>query len=410
MPPERLSRDSGADSFEQAKHLFMEGLAFLESGQPARAEECFLSSLELQPGRVSTLVNLAASRIDLGRPEDALAATEQVIAIEPDNPDAWFHRGTAFGLLDQNEDALASFRKLLAIEDRIAEPWLRHGQVLQSLKRPEQALASFDRALAIDPTLAQAWTNRGGILQEMNRLDDAAAAFRQALRHGGDPELNGYYLASVGGGEVPSIAPQSYVRTLFDDYADQFDEHLVKVLHYRAHAALAGHLAEIAPRRFRSALDLGCGTGLCAPLVKPMAGKLVGVDLAGQMLERARALGLYDLLVNEDVVQYLGKTGERYDLVLAADVFIYIGDLAAVFAGARRVLESGGVFCFSAEAAARDSSGFDLLPSLRYAHSEDYLRKLADANGFEVSQVLREPLREDQREQIEGLLVYLVAS
>jgi predicted TPR repeat methyltransferase len=408
-PPTPLPTEPAPESFERARRSFVQGLEFLESGHAAQAEQCFLSSLELLPRRISTLVNLAAARIDLGRPQDALLAIDEVLALEPDNLDAWFHRGTACGLLDRNEDALASFERLLSVEDGIAEPWLRHGQVLQSLKRPEEALASYDRALAIDPALAAAWTNRGGILQELRRFDQAAEAFRQALASGGDPELNRYYLASVGGTGAPPGAPASYVRTLFDDYADQFDEHLVKVLGYRAHTALAGHLAEVAPRRFRSALDLGCGTGLCAPQVAQLADRLTGVDLSRQMLDRAAARRLYQRLVQADITQHLQETSDSHDLVLAADVFIYIGELAPIFSGARRLLEPGGVFCFSVEVAAPECSSFELLPSLRYAHSEPYLRRLAADHAFEVAGLFREPLREDQRETIDGLLVYLTA-
>ena len=412
MEPPVTSRNAVAAApdpaiFERARRLFLQGLEALESGRPAHAEECFLSSLALLPRRSSTLVNLAAARLDLGRPADALATVEEVIAMEPDNLDAWFHRGTACGLLDRNADALESFERLLAIDDGIAEPWLRRGQVLQSLKRPREALASYDRALAIDPALASAWTNRGGILQEMRRLDEAAEAFRQALAQGGDPDLNRYYLASVGGAGAPPGAPASYVRSLFDDYADEFDEHLVKVLGYRAHTALAARLASHAARRFRSAIDLGCGTGLCAPHLAPIADRLTGVDLSRQMLERAAARGLYRQLIEADIARHLEETSATHDLVVAADVFIYIGDLAPIFSAVRRVLEPGGVFCFSVEVAASGCSSYELQPSLRYAHAESYIRRLAADEGFDVDGLYREPLRQDQRETVDGLFVYL---
>lgn len=407
MPPPRLPPPPPIDPFEEARDLFLEGLDCLEGGRFADAEQSFLASLSLQPGRISTLVNLAATRLGLERPADALAVADEVIAVEGDNIDAWFHRGTALGLMNRNEEALAAFEKVIALDGGLAEPWLRHAQVLQSLKRPEDALASYDRALAIDPGLSQAWSNRGGILQEMRRLDEAAASFREALRHGGDREMNEYYLAAVGAGPSPGAAPHGYVRSLFDDYADQFDDHLLKVLHYRAHTVLAARLETVAPGRFAAALDLGCGTGLCGALVKPRVDRLTGVDLSGQMLARARSLGVYQRLVQADIAAFLRTTEERYDLVLAADVFIYLGDLAPVFQGVRRALGPGGIFCFTAEIAPDDARGFELLPSLRYAHSEDWLRSLADLHGFDVMQVLREPLRQDQRETVAGLYLYL---
>lgn len=395
------------EDFERAKQLFVEALGCFEAGHFEDAEQRFLSSLDLLPGRVSTLVNLAATRLELARPQEALGAADQVLAIEPDNLDAWFHRGSALGQLGRHAEALASYEKLLAIDGHLAQPWFRHGQTLQSLDRHEQALASYGRALEIDPGLAQAWSNRGGILRETMRLEEAAHAFKHAIAHGGDVELNAYFLASVDARAVPASAPGHYVESLFDDYAGQFDEHLVRVLNYRAHIVLAKHLEGLARGRFKSALDLGCGTGLCGPLVKPMAERLTGVDLSSRMLDKARALGVYDHLVQADIVDYLRTTDRSYDLVLAADVFIYVGELSPVFAAAYQSLNAAGIFCFSAELAQRDDQDFELLPSLRYAHSQRYLRELAAQHRFEIVKLLREPMREDQRRSIEGLFVYL---
>ncbi|MDB6000011.1 MAG: putative methyltransferase, contains repeat [Rhizobacter sp.] len=396
------------DRFEQAKALFIEGVDLFESGRFEPAEQRFVASLELLPGRVSTLVNLAAVRLKLGRPEDALAVTDQVLAVAPDDLDAWLHRGAALSLLGRHAQALASHDRVLALDAHRAPTWLHRGQALQHLDRHEEALVSYDRALQIDATLAQAWTHRGSILRDMKRLDEAATAFRRAIEHGGDAELNGYYLAAVGASAAPPTAPGHYVETLFDDYAGSFDEHLVRVLGYQAHAVLAGHLAELGRARFRSALDLGCGTGLCGPLVKPLVQHLVGVDLSSQMLEKAAAHGVYDELVHADIAQHLRTSVARHDLVLAADVFIYVGDLLPVFEALRDVIDTEGVFCFSAELASDEGMDFELLPSLRYAHSQRYVRELAARFGFEVAKWVQRPIREEQSQPIEGFFAYLM--
>jgi predicted TPR repeat methyltransferase len=283
---------------------------------------------------------------------------------------------------------------------------LHRANALQQLGDVEGALNTFERLLAIDPTHAPAWSGSGTLFRELNRLDEAAHAFREALRHGADAELHTYYLSSVDGRHSPSTAPKAYVQTLFDDYADEFDEHLVGQLHYQAHRQLVGMLAELGSSPYRSALDLGCGTGLCGPLVRPMAERLTGLDLSPRMLEKAHALGAYDRLDHADVVEYLQDSEQRYDLVLAADVFIYVGDLDPVFAAVRRVMERG-VFCFSVELVERGPAEFQLLPSLRYAHSEAYLRRLAAQHGFEILAMRRAPVRQDQREPIDGLFAYL---
>jgi predicted TPR repeat methyltransferase len=356
-------------NFEQARAFFLEGVQDYEAGRFTQAEQKFSASLALVPGRPSTLTNLGAARLKLGRVEDALGVLQEALAQEPDNPEALGHCGTA----------------------------------LAELGRHEEALAMFDRALAVDPGRGLAWTLRGSVLKDLGRLHEAAESFRQALAHGGDAGLNRYYLASLEGRDAPSSPPRQYVEALFDGYAAQFDEQLVRLLNYQVPQRLTGRLAGL-DRRFRSALDLGCGTGLCGQALKPLADAIDGVDLSGHMLARAAALGVYRSLVQADLVEFLAGTEQRYDLVLAADVFIYVGALEGVFAGVARVTEAGGVFCFSVEESAAD---LELRTSLRYAHSEQYLRSLARQQGFEWLALERGPVREDQRQPIAGLFAWL---
>ena len=94
--------------------------------------------------------------------------------------------------------------------------------------------------------------------------------------------------------------------------------------------------------------------------------------------------------------------------MVAADVFIYLGDLAGVFDGVRRVLLPGGLFAFSVEAAASGAT-WVLQPSLHYAHGESYLRALAAAHGLSVRACERGVLRLDQRRDVVGLYVVLQA-
>jgi predicted TPR repeat methyltransferase len=399
--------------FERAKLQFLQGLAHFEASRFEQAESLFRGSLNLLPGRISTLVNLAATLLALGRPAEALTLVEQVLAQEADNQDAEFHRATALGRLQRLDESLDSFERLLALNGQLAEAWSRHGQTLQALDRHAQALGSYQRALALDARLPLAWVNLGSLLRESGRPAEAAHAFGQAIVHGGDSELVRYYLASVTGSGVPAVSPRAYVQSLFDGYAEDFDTHLVQVLGYKTHEILVRHLRALAPGRFDSALDLGCGTGLSGRLVRPLAGRLAGVDLSQSMLDKAAASGVYDALEQADIVEHLRHTPSRHDLVLATDVFIYLGDLAPTFEAAGQAMRRGGIFCFSAEAlqddaaAAVGSPGFELRASLRYAHGERYLRGLAERHGFDVARLLREPLREEQRQAIEGFFVYL---
>ena len=362
------------DRFEQARAHFFAALGRQQAGDFSEAERLYRASLDLVPARASTLINLAAVQLQLARPGDALQSADAALAAERDSVDALLHRATALAQLGQAEEALAAFRRLLAI----------------------------------DPRHAAAWSASGTLLRELHRLGEAAHAFREALRHGADSELNAFYLAAVEAGAAPATAPAAYVAGLFDSYADDFESHLVGELRYQAHRQLVDQLVATGGRdaRFRSALDLGCGTGLCGPLVRPMAARLTGVDLSARMIEKARSLAVYDRLEQADVVEFLAGSDDRWDLVLAADVFIYVGDLEPVFARLERAM-TGGMFAFSVESLEDDGAGLRLLPSLRYAHSRAYLEQMASRHGFEVVEMKRAPVREEQRQVIEGLYVIL---
>jgi predicted TPR repeat methyltransferase len=368
-PTFQAQRMSG--TFEQARDFFTQGLAHYQAGRYAQAEQSFAASAALLPGRVSTLTNLGAVRLKLGKPQEAAELLQEALAREPDNVEALGHRATALAELGQHA----------------------------------QALVCVEQVLALDPGLGQAWSLRGQLLKALGRGAEAADSFAEAIAHGADPGLNAYYRAALTGRDVPATAPHHYVQSLFDNYADGFDEHLVEVLHYQAPQVLAQGLRAMG-RRFAGALDLGCGTGLCGPLVRPMAQALHGVDLSATMVRRATALGIYDLVVQSDLAAFLQQAEHRYDLAIAADVFIYVGALEEVFEGVARVMEPGGVFCFSVERAAGEE-GFALQDSLRYAHSRRYIEGLAAQCGFDVCSVSQHAVREDQRVPIPGLYFWL---
>lgn len=355
---------------EQARTLFLEGIAHYEAGRLPQAEQKFAAALSLAPARPSVLTNLGAVRLKLGRTEEALELLREALEQEPGNAQALGHCGSA----------------------------------LAELGRTGEALEHFERALAADDRSPVLWTLRGTALRELGRTQEAAAAFREALARGGDRELLQYYLAATDGGAVPPRPPRPYVQALFDRYAGEFDAHLVQALRYDAPAVLAQRLAAQG-RRWRQALDLGCGTGLAGPLLRRLADRVTGVDLSGAMLERAAASQAYDALEQADVVEFLARDDTAYDLVMAADVFIYVGALDEVFRLLAQRMPAGGSFCFTVE----DGGDRDLAlrSSLRYAHSRGSIERLARASGFAVAALEQRTLREEEKQPIAGLFFWL---
>ena len=162
----------------------------------------------------------------------------------------------------------------------------------------------------------------------------------------------------------------------------------------------------LAPQPGDTILDLGCGTGLCGELLRPLVDAIDGIDLSAAMLEQARGRGIYRHLERHELNAYLAARTTPADLFVAADVFGYIGDLAPAFAAVRRLLRAGGCFAFTVEQLL-DGGDYTLQPCLRYRHSEDYVRRLAAQHGFTVRELAADTLRHDQQTPIPALYVYL---
>jgi predicted TPR repeat methyltransferase len=194
--------------------------------------------------------------------------------------------------------------------------------------------------------------------------------------------------------------PKILVAELFDGYAASFDKDLIDNLKYEAPNRLLGLLNLSINSRFEI-LDIGCGTGLMGKLLKPYSSRIVGVDLSKEMLSRAESTSVYDQLIAEEILEYLNKCNDKFDLVVSSDVFIYIGELSGIFMTLSRIIKAGGLFCFSLEK--NDSSEFTLSPkTLRYSHANQYIRKLASLHNFTIENFLESPIRQDGNLEVEG--------
>lgn len=354
-----------------------------------RLDEALLSyqrALAIQPSYAEAHCNRAIVLQDQGRYLDALSAAEDALRIKDHYADAWFARGNALHCLRILPEAIESFDRAIHLRPQWAEAYNGQGAALQRLGIFDAALDSYDQALALKPDYALAHYARGNTLRSMQRNEEAVAAYNAALAHGDNPETIAFALASVGAGETPAMLPQEYVRSLFDQYANHFDQHLVEVLDYQTPSYLDGLIRRtIAAGTLTDrldTLDLGCGTGLCGPYLRAYSRSLAGVDLSQQMLDKAAERGLYDTLACADLIADLAGRDATCDLAVAADVFVYIGDLAPVFAGVHRALRDGGHFCFSVEAG--EGTDYTLRPSNRYAHTQQYIERLAAATGFQM--------------------------
>ncbi len=299
-----------------------------------------------------------------------------------------------------NKSALTEAREAVSLNPGIALAVLALGEALLAADALPTAIAELQRALRLDPGLvrareliAAAWLKAGEpdkALENLHALENPPADMIAAC-------------------EAIKASPRSdpgYVRHLFDQFSADYDERMVGQLAYAAPQILFDLAQLVMPGREKLAvLDLGCGTGLAGAVFKPLAARLDGVDLSPAMIEKARARGIYGDLQVADLETALAAPGPNYDLILAADTLVYLGDLTSVFESAKRRLSPNGYFLFTVEK--REGTGFELGPKRRWRHSEAYLRELATHTGFDMAGLVAAAPRSEANQPVEGFAVAL---
>jgi predicted TPR repeat methyltransferase len=288
-------------------------------------------------------------------------------------------------------DLIATRRYAYARSAAKEGDWLAAAEVL------EQAL---ERA----PDWPPALFSLGEARQKLGDCTGAAEAFGACLAADPlDAQGAAARLALLGFGEAPPTLPKAYVRRLFDDYAPRFERSLTEGLGYRGPA-----LIEVAPaRRFVRGLDLGCGTGLAGAAIRARVDRLSGVDLSAGMIARARASGLYDELAIADIVEHLRCFETALDLIVAADVLIYVGDLSEVFSACGRALASGGLFAFTIETFSGE--GFELGETMRYSHARAYIEAMSARAAMRPVAMVDISMRREAGEDVASLVCVLAA-
>ncbi len=268
------------------------------------------------------------------------------------------------------------------------------------------------QTVELAPKFATAWFALGAIRDRLGDRDAAVAAFGQA-RNADPADYHGarLQLARLGAGEATPAMTETYVRRLFDQYAARYDTALTGHLNYRGPAILLDAVesamrAAGRPMRFASMLDLGCGTGLAGAGFRPFVDWLVGVDLSPAMIAHAIAKCFYDRLVTSSVTDFFAGAAvdrAKYDLVLAADVFVYVNDLEPIMAGIAQVLAPGGLLAFTVETHSGD--GPKLLPTLRYAYGAAYVRRVLGDASLAVVHFAEVSVRTEKGVPVDGLVM-----
>jgi predicted TPR repeat methyltransferase len=386
------------------------GVLCHQQSRHAEAAELIERIIALDPQNADAHNNLGNVMEGLGNLSAAEACYRKALVLRPGHDPACNNLGVVLMAQSKEAEALDAYRRAVALAPNSADYRYNMGNALRKSGAIEEAISAYRKAVELNPDHTGARQGLARTLLQADRRNEAAEVFEEWLRkEPGNPVILYLKAASLGQG-VPDRAPDAYVQQIFDDLADRFDAHLMDNLAYRAPSLVADALAGVLPppKARLSILDAGCGTGLCGPLLRPYARRLVGVDLSAKMLAKAAGRKTYDDLVKFELTEFLGRQSETFDVIASADTLCYFGNLEPVLQAVAKALKPGGLLAFTLEDAGVGASDFKLNPHGRYSHTRSYVEGVLRREGLGVRKISSVVLRNEGKQPVNGHLVVAV--
>ena len=411
-----------------------------QAGELDEARAIYEAVLQRQPDRVDVLNWLGILKHQRGELAEAAALLRRVVELQPDADGVWNNLGNVLMRLDSMNEAGEAFRRSLELSpspqawSNVARIFRKQGDMARSEHacrqaleldsehgpathnlalalisdgRVEEGVEAALRAMQLLPPHEQRRQLYTHLLLLLGEAGQAAVILRAWLAQEPDNPYVQHHLAACTGQGTPDRASDAYVEKLFDHFAPTFDAKLSS-LHYRAPQIVADAVAAALPAPTGTLLvaDIGCGTGLCGPLLRPWARRLVGCDLSGAMLERASQRGAYDELHKAELTAFLRERPLAFDLVVSADTLNYFGELREVAQAVHGALRAGGAFVLTLEALPADAGvPHKLQDHGRYAHDGAHARAVFEAAGLQVEAPADVVLREEKQLPVRGWLM-----
>ena len=409
------------DQFDAAENIFLQilgqmpdepnalhffGLLRHQQGRTAEAIPYLRRTTELVPDAAGPWMNLGNILIETEQFIEALVPLQRAQRLDPQSSSNYNNLGVAYLHADQLEASEAAFREGLRLDPKRHELHHNFARMLKAGGRLPEAVACLNQSIALEPQIAASYQLLCLCHFDLGDAERALAALQKWQSIDPDNPKIEHLRAGIGGTNPPLRASNEYVRDEFDNFAKSFD-HKLDLLDYRAPKLVTEALASIvsALPQNPTILDAGCGTGLCAPLVKPFCGRLVGVDLSQGMLQEAEKRQLYDELEPAELTEYLDKSPAVFDAVISADTLCYFGELAGFLAAAHRSLRGYGAVIFTLEAMLGLTGDFRLQVHGRYSHSREYILRVVRENGFSVAGLTCKTLRKEVDKNVAGFVV-----
>jgi len=430
----------------------------LTSGNYGDAIAAYRQCIELEPFSARYHYSIAVALQNYGDYSLARGHYLRSIELNPlgDHSDVLFNLGGVLQSMGELSEAGRVYMQLLRVDPLHVEARLNYCNVLFASQHLEATERCYLDVLRVDPSYVRGLVNLAAYyasLDEPAAELEAISLYQRALAEDPVNVMALHGLRSLLSDDASTEGEENnmdsqYVSQLFDSYSFHFEQSL-QLLQYQSHLSVANATVNSIQERFfgsnrinlpsvglrLSIIDIGAGTGLvCTPLREGLARldwaaaempevNIVAVDLSAKMLTKAIEKNCYNSSAVSDIVEYLYSAADigPVDAIVAADVFMYFGELDTVLQSCFRALSiRGGYLVFTVEdlskhlqllqEADNGFKGYRLQKSGRFAHSLSYIQQSIDAisslnAGFKVESMRPIVPRYDKGQPVHGLLI-----
>ncbi|MGL6210754.1 MAG: methyltransferase domain-containing protein, partial [Paracoccaceae bacterium] len=376
-----LTPDTGQDVLTRAQ-------ALLDQGTRAEVTTLCLQTLAQTRLPVVTAANLVLALRRAEAPEvdqieaDLLTQLRARVTAKPDDPRPRINLGRLLYGLDRFDEAATVLTAALPRDPLNLRAVMTLTAILLKQGNPDAATALWHPAFHAEPSNGKLPLDLARILAYAGHLDHARQMLDRAEPLCRDNRHEFEFVADAIRGTKAATSQAAMTVELFDRFAQSYDANLA-ALGNRGPQMVAEILdaLNLPKSRKLNILDAGCGTGLCAHLLRPYAKTLHGVDLSPGMLAQSKKKKLYNHLTRSDLASIGTLPPGPFDMIASSDVLVYFGDLAPVLSNFAKILKPGGWLILTLELTDHPR-GWTLNPSGRHKHDPAYLKSALQTAGF----------------------------
>ena len=381
--------------------LLLFGNIFLKSKKYEKAIEQFLNGIQTIAEYLKKIENLSYT----SEKNNEINKEKFLEAAKFSCPQFLFPKflnniGNAYNKIGNYSEAQKYLTKAISLEKN---PYTLNNLALSlnAQGKKNDALNHLLNAIQIEPKSAKIYFNLAEIYLSMNDINNTQKFLNETINL--DPSHEGAKLKSeILNRNFKGKIPIKYLEHHFDDYSETFEKHLLGTLHYKVPLVFSKIIKSKYEKNYpiKNILDLGCGTGLCGIQITNKFNKFVGVDISKQMLNKANQKSIYTQLICSDIINFLKFTKKKYEIIMAADVLIYLGDLTELFKFVHNTMLNNARFIFSIEETKKGE--YEINQSGRFSHSLYYIINISQQNNFiiETSQDIK--IRKENNKWVNG--------